>query len=280
MGGGGLRILGHKKWHVWRRENIERVRRDEREHEEKQQTLREQQRKIEQERRAQTLTQRAEDATKEGTTESAPSEHINFFKQEEEQLAIIAGDVKGDAAPHRHGKHRRHPQNGAAQDTLAAQGYLPWYAKAPANEREDAKDEEWNSKRAPSDRKSQKRKRALEMEDPLQHMRPRRPSCDDMDEYMPDAPPAKRSRDAEERTERVYKSEYSTKVLARTATTDDIKLGKSHKKEKEKKRKLSSSSKHKKSSRKEDLVAQLRREREEREQREQRRAEQLMKGYT
>lgn len=30
MGGGGLRILGHKSWHVWKGENIERVKRDER----------------------------------------------------------------------------------------------------------------------------------------------------------------------------------------------------------------------------------------------------------
>lgn len=30
MGGGGLRILGHKKWHVWKRENIEKVLKDER----------------------------------------------------------------------------------------------------------------------------------------------------------------------------------------------------------------------------------------------------------
>ncbi|KDO19423.1 hypothetical protein SPRG_15413 [Saprolegnia parasitica CBS 223.65] len=38
MGGGGLRILKHKKWHVWTRENIEKVRRDERLHEEAERT--------------------------------------------------------------------------------------------------------------------------------------------------------------------------------------------------------------------------------------------------
>uniref|UniRef100_K3X5U8 CBF1-interacting co-repressor CIR N-terminal domain-containing protein n=1 Tax=Globisporangium ultimum (strain ATCC 200006 / CBS 805.95 / DAOM BR144) TaxID=431595 RepID=K3X5U8_GLOUD len=280
MGGGGLRILGHKRWHVWRHENIERVRRDEREHEEKQQTLCDQQRRIEQERRAQTLTQRVENVRNDETRESVSSQHINFFKQEEEQLAITAGKAKGDSTLHRHGKQRRHPQNGAAQDTLAAQGYLPWYAKAPTDEREDAKDEEWTSRRAPSDRKSQKRERALELEDPLQHMRPRRPSYGDMDEYAADAPSAKRSKDMEERTERVYKSEYSTKVSLRTIKTDELRVGKSNKKKTAKKRKSSSSSKHKKSSQKEDLMAQLRREREEREQRERRRAEHLMKGYT
>ena len=38
MPGGGLRILPNKTWHVWKRENIEKVERDERLHAEEQKT--------------------------------------------------------------------------------------------------------------------------------------------------------------------------------------------------------------------------------------------------
>lgn len=163
MGGGGLRILGHKKWHVWRRENIERVRRDEREHEEKQQKLRDEQRKVEQERRAQRLhgetaqvrcvSRKASGGEEAGRSSSL--EHINFFKQEEEQLALAVS--KGDVSSSRHSSGKR-PNNG--HETLAQQGRLPWYAK-PAGDNAHSGGGGFYGDDAPSYRKEQKRKRCV-----------------------------------------------------------------------------------------------------------------------
>jgi hypothetical protein len=103
MGGGGLRILPHKKWHVWRRDNIERVLRDEREQEEKQQLQDEKQRRLDQERRAQQLATDAPD----------PQEHVNLFQIEE----TLAANPKSS-------KKKKDEA-----DTLKRHGQLPWYAK-------------------------------------------------------------------------------------------------------------------------------------------------------
>ncbi|CEG44287.1 uncharacterized protein PHALS_00574 [Plasmopara halstedii] len=141
MGGGGLRILPHKKWHVWRRDNIERVLRDERENEEKQQAINAKERRLAQERRAQQL---------QVVDGSDLKQHINFFQAEEAQ----AKGQKGNTFDSK--KHK------GVDDTLRRHGRLPWYAQS-----ENA------AKEQPTAQHERKRKRELDEADPLHHMRPK-----------------------------------------------------------------------------------------------------------
>lgn len=139
MGGGGLRILGHKKWHVWRRENIERVNRDEQQHAQQQHQLLLDQRSVEQERRALALQERRQ-STSEGRERASGgtasvAEHINFFKREEkefeqkQQLQLAANKAaveKSGREPKSSGRVQRQQEQ---HETLGQQGHLPWYAK-------------------------------------------------------------------------------------------------------------------------------------------------------
>jgi hypothetical protein len=107
MGGGGLRILGHKKWHVWRRDNIDKVEKDEREFTEKQQNLQIKRRRIEQERRIQEL---------EIQTNARSNEHINFFKEVEQNTIhdAVLSKTKNESTQ--------------KKMTLSQQVKTPWYA--------------------------------------------------------------------------------------------------------------------------------------------------------
>lgn len=110
---------------MWRRDNIEHVLRDEREHEEQQRDRDAKERRLEQERRAEKLV-----STGGGRAEE---QHINFFKAEE---ALAAKAKSG-------GKREE-----KMDDTLGRHGKLPWYAQA-----EDAE------KNEPTARQERKRKR-------------------------------------------------------------------------------------------------------------------------
>ncbi|CAI5736220.1 unnamed protein product [Peronospora destructor] len=146
MGGGGLRILPHKKWHVWRRANIERVLKDERENEERQKDLDVKQRRLEQEKRAQQIL-----LTEEHEDQQQGRQHINFFKAEEVQMS------RKKAA-----KHGKKMENDVSDETLRRYGKLPWYARLEDTEKKELTVEQ-----------KRKRKRKLEVTDPLLQMRPK-----------------------------------------------------------------------------------------------------------
>ncbi|CCI47684.1 unnamed protein product [Albugo candida] len=101
MGGGGLRILGHKRWHVWRRDNIERVTRDEENEKES---------KLEKERKEKFLEQEQRYELQQGKlqkqTEVKP---FNLFYIEE-QLGT-----------------QRKIESERNVNTLSSQKYSPWY---------------------------------------------------------------------------------------------------------------------------------------------------------
>ncbi|KAF0718160.1 hypothetical protein AaE_010709 [Aphanomyces astaci] len=144
MGGGGLRILGHKKWHVWTRENIEKVRRDERLHDEKT-------KKDTREKRKRDLDSRVEHLKGTKPTTSSPSlsappsselKHINFFQDAEdhhnkmlmdppkpkefhEEGVALGGDLNPAYKPQYPPSKRR-----KQQDAKKSHPSLPWYAHA------------------------------------------------------------------------------------------------------------------------------------------------------
>lgn len=124
MGGGGLRILPHKSWHVWRRENIERVLRDERLQAEQQQKAEQKRRGVEQERRAEALERQQKKKQQQQNADNKEEAHgVRLFALEEQQQSN--NERPGArAAPQQH------------QQTLGKQATLPWYAKRRADERD------------------------------------------------------------------------------------------------------------------------------------------------
>nr|CCA17326.1 conserved hypothetical protein [Albugo laibachii Nc14] len=101
MGGGGLQILGHKRWHVWRRDNIERVTKDE---EKKNESILEKERKerlFEQEQRYELQQQKVENQTQ--------VKPFSLFYKEEQSITKKNEEIvrKGN--------------------TLASQKFSPWY---------------------------------------------------------------------------------------------------------------------------------------------------------
>ncbi|CAI5708474.1 hypothetical protein KXD40_004899 [Peronospora effusa] len=258
MGGGGLRILPHKKWHVWRRENIERVLKDEREDEEKQKDLEVKKRRLEQEQRAQQLL------LTEGHEDHQPErQHINFFKVEEAQMSRKKG-----------GKHGKKTEN-VSDETLRRYGKLPWYARP-----EDAQKKELTVKQ------ERKRKRELEVADPLQQMRPKekRGQCSLVAARLEDQ---RQSRYGENEDgpagcdRRKYDAQYDCSTMSpghrdrRHFIEEDEEFGKALS-ERTRHGKKKSKSKHKLG--KDALLQTLRRERQERETYERQRAERIMHG--
>ncbi|ETW05180.1 hypothetical protein H310_04175 [Aphanomyces invadans] len=155
MGGGGLRILGHKKWHVWTRENIEKVRRDERLHEEKTKKETREKRKRDLDSRVEHL-KRARSTTEATTTNvPPPSElnHINFFKDAEEYHNKMLIDPPNPKEFHEEGialggelnpaYRSQHPpsQRRKQQDAKKSHPTLPWYAHARNDDRVDVHDD-------------------------------------------------------------------------------------------------------------------------------------------
>ncbi|KAF0689133.1 Aste57867_19405 [Aphanomyces stellatus] len=155
MGGGGLRILGHKKWHVWTRENIEKVRRDERLHDEKTKKETREKRKRDLDSRVEILKQGKGVASETATASTAaplapPSseiKHINFFQEAEDyhnkklltpaapkvhpdEGIALGGDLNPAYRPH-------HPNKRQKKNDGRHHPSLPWYAHGKHDIAED-----------------------------------------------------------------------------------------------------------------------------------------------
>ncbi|KAL3672701.1 hypothetical protein V7S43_001994 [Phytophthora oleae] len=239
MGGGGLRLLPHKKWNVWRRDNIERVLRDEREHEEKQQELNSKEQRLEQERRAEQLLGQ----------QQKQEEHINFFQAEE-------------ALVHNRKAATYDKKKNGVDDTLRRHGRLPWYART-----------EESAKKEPTTRQERKRKRELEVADPLQHMRPKKERT-----LFTGSKEGKRriGYTDEEGPAGSDRRKYSARYDHSSSPERHRKAGEMVHTRLKKHTKHKNKIKHKVS--KNDLLKKLRRERDEREASERKRAEELVYG--
>lgn len=291
MGGGGLRILPHKSWHVWRRNNIERVLKDEREHEEKCRDKDAKERSREQERRAQQLVANGHD------TSAAPTKHVNFFEPEESQTS--GRDVTRYKKAKEKGEH----------ETLRKHGQLPWYAQPERAQHELTARQERQNKRLVSTCVKERGllhvvcegglsfavvfvygSRNLELADPLQYMRPKEepgqrlgswsvrleekegrsrceyvrtgPAGSDRRKYSGRYDCLSTSRDCKERTRRCRDDFEETNV------EKALKKGGKHRAKKGKHELCKD----------ETLLEELRRERDDREASERRRAEKLMYG--
>jgi serine/arginine repetitive matrix protein 1 len=128
MPGGGLRILPQKSWNVWRQDCIEKVKRDERKHEDEEDEKRIKQLAVDHEARVLVLKQRAkgkqpaekqpqlEDGSKTEERDSACSQgHINFFADIERDLQKMEGNAD-------------HEKEKKAQEAKEARklGIAPW----------------------------------------------------------------------------------------------------------------------------------------------------------
>jgi predicted acyl esterase len=87
-----MNILPHKSWHVYRKENVERVARDEREHRHKQELLRLKQLEIEQHARLQALRANARASNTEPTTTTATASSPSSPSSPEETTIHEDGD--------------------------------------------------------------------------------------------------------------------------------------------------------------------------------------------
>ena len=97
MGGGGLVILKHKSWHVWRHDNVERVRKDEQaarlEEEMKQRRAEE----AEQEHRIKVLRTRADEQhRRKPRVDQAQDDDEGEFEQKRSRPELMTEDFAGE----------------------------------------------------------------------------------------------------------------------------------------------------------------------------------------
>mmetsp|Transcript_1033 Transcript_1033/g.1309 ORF Transcript_1033/g.1309 Transcript_1033/m.1309 type:complete len:215 (-) Transcript_1033:124-768(-) len=129
-----IKLLHHKSWHVWKKDNIAKVKRDEQKHEEEQKRKRKKDRKNEGERILKKLRQNAGQSSS-GATQS--QSHVNLFEPEEEDKHRAENEEYVDEEKKR--KERELRRAGIAPLQLGGQaskhkGNL-WYNLAPDEEK-------------------------------------------------------------------------------------------------------------------------------------------------
>mmetsp|Transcript_2692 Transcript_2692/g.3131 ORF Transcript_2692/g.3131 Transcript_2692/m.3131 type:complete len:215 (+) Transcript_2692:153-797(+) len=123
-----IKLLGHKSWHVWKKENIAKVKRDEQRHEEEQRRKRKRQREDKNEERLKKLQVESGEG-------SSSRSHVNFFESEEHTNELRTNEEYVKEEEKRKQKELR--RSGLAPVRLggdnASERRKPWY-NLPADE--------------------------------------------------------------------------------------------------------------------------------------------------
>ncbi|XP_054716791.1 leukocyte receptor cluster member 1 homolog [Uloborus diversus] len=143
-----MNILPKKRWHVRTKQNIERVRRDEAKAAEEEKELQRRIRLAEQEARTDLLRKKAKSSTSETEHEFSRDDHVNFFKELEEEGGHHGGINKEHEAEEKAQKEKFEKDIGLltylGQSSSEAKGEIPWYLKAETKDiltGTDSKDE-------------------------------------------------------------------------------------------------------------------------------------------
>ncbi len=253
-----MNILPKKRWHVRTKENIARVRRDEKRAEEELKEVERRAKLAEQEARTKMLRERARDrmggllagsqeardlADRKEVSITTAAGHVNLFEDLEAGETTHA-ENKEAAAEKKAEQEEYEKKIGLltylGQDTNELTGDKSWWERLPEDRKKKAEEDKEEQKASGS--------KAKDVHDPLNDLR-KYLGCDGIKKYLKKAKPAPVVEDAKanDLKKKAKKRKRSSSSSSGSSSDDDRKRRKSKKRKKEKRSKRKKSKKKKKS---------------------------------